>query len=275
MKKRSETTPSAFTLIELLVVIAIIAILLAILLPVLAAAREVARTAKCSGNLHQLGLSLDTYLVDHRETYPGHRSGAADGTDADWWWGPLVFDSTLPTRVDREAAAPEVVAGVFNAFHCPSIRDGEVVHGYNWTWRFDAHRVGYGYNAFFFGFAPYGAAEAAGAFAGWANADGRALVTAPYMRIGSVITPASTVLLADSCPRPDGLWSMSMWFPNIVSAFEGVDTRHGGKRETTGSGNIVFADGHLGQLKDKEINDPVQFRNKWDPRWPTQPRPWW
>jgi prepilin-type N-terminal cleavage/methylation domain-containing protein/prepilin-type processing-associated H-X9-DG protein len=271
----SKAARSAFTLIELLVVIAIIAILLAILLPALASARETARSTKCSGNLRQIGLMLDAYVVDCRDNYPAHRSAAADGVDADWWWGPGIFDSNLPTRQDREAATADVLAGTFGAFHCPSIRDGEVVHGYAWNWRFDAHRVGYGYNAFFFGFSPYGAAEAAGAYAGWNNADGIPLVTARSMRIANVVAPASTILLADSCPRPDGLWSMSMWFPNLASAFEGVDTRHGGKRETSGSGNIVFADGHQGRLKDADVNDPLKHRKLWDPRWPTVQQPWW
>jgi len=149
------------------------------------------------------------------------------------------------------------------------------VHGNAWSWRFDAHRVGYGYNAFFFGFSPYGAAEAAGAYAGWNNADGFPLVTTRSMKTASVVTPASTVFMADTCPRPDGLWSMSMWFPSIAAAFEGVDDRHSGKRGTTGSGNVVFADGHQRRMKASEVNDPVQFRKLWDPRWPTVQQPWW
>jgi prepilin-type N-terminal cleavage/methylation domain-containing protein len=276
MSVHFRTTRSAYTLIELLVVIAIIAILVAILLPALAAARETARSTKCSGQLRQLNLMLSSYVNDCREVYPPHRSDTLGATDADWWWGTLVDNDTpLQTRADREAATPEVLAGTYSVFHCPSIRDGESVHGYPWSWRFDVHHVGYGYNAFFFGFAPYGAAEAAGAYAGWGNADGHPLVTTKSMRMANVVTASSTVLLADSCPRPEGTWSMSMWFPSIATAFEGVDARHGGKRETAGVGNVVFADGHQGQLKDNEINDPVRHRSKWDPRWPIEQRPWW
>ncbi|HVU63361.1 MAG TPA: prepilin-type N-terminal cleavage/methylation domain-containing protein [Phycisphaerales bacterium] len=266
---------SAFTLIELLVVIAIIAILIAILLPALAAAREAGRNTKCIGNLRQINLLLATYVEDWREIYPPHRSAAADNVDADWWWGNLIYETDLETKQERIDAPPQLLAGTYALFHCPDIRDGEVVHGYSWTWHFDAHRVGYGYNAFFFGFSPYGAPEAAGSYNGWGTTGGHHLVTTSFLTEAGVIMPSRTILLGDSCPRPDGLWSMSMWFPTIQSAAEGIDTRHGGDRATTGRGNIVFADGHVNRLRDKEVNDPVAFRSLWDPRWPSEVPRWW
>ena len=61
---------SAFTLIELLVVIAIIAILAAILFPVLAGARESARIAQCSSNLHQVAIAVQMYCGDQDGYYP-------------------------------------------------------------------------------------------------------------------------------------------------------------------------------------------------------------
>jgi len=110
---------------------------------------------------------------------------------------------------------------------------------------------------------------------GWGTTGGHHLVTTKSLSDGAVMLPGTTILLADSNPRPDGLWSMSMWFPTIIAANEGVDTRHGGARATTGKGNIIFADGHAGRLRDADVNDPVRFRNRWDPRWPSETSPWW
>lgn len=79
-----------FTLIELLVVIAIIAILAAILFPVFAAAKERARTAACSSNLHQIGLAFLEYCDENNGTVPF----AADAED--WYDNPSVPALNFP-----------------------------------------------------------------------------------------------------------------------------------------------------------------------------------
>ena len=65
--------PRGFTLIELLVVIAIIGVLIALLLPAIQTAREAARRALCSANLHNLSVALTIYL-DATGQFPIHVS---------------------------------------------------------------------------------------------------------------------------------------------------------------------------------------------------------
>jgi prepilin-type N-terminal cleavage/methylation domain-containing protein len=65
--KRAKTR--AFTLIELLVVISIIAVLTAILLPSLRGAKELARSAQCQANLHDLGVAMGLYHTENNATF--------------------------------------------------------------------------------------------------------------------------------------------------------------------------------------------------------------
>lgn len=59
-----------FTIVELLVVISIIAILAALLLPALNKARERGRNAVCTGNIKQIGSSLQMYASDFNDFVP-------------------------------------------------------------------------------------------------------------------------------------------------------------------------------------------------------------
>lgn len=63
-----------FTLIELLVVLAIIGLLVAILMPSLARSRALARRAVCSANLHNVGIAMIAYAVDHDDKFPDRRT---------------------------------------------------------------------------------------------------------------------------------------------------------------------------------------------------------
>jgi prepilin-type processing-associated H-X9-DG protein/prepilin-type N-terminal cleavage/methylation domain-containing protein len=68
--RRRGRREGAFTLVELLVTIAIIAILAAVTMAAASRALQMAKTAKCSGNLRAIGIAFQTYLTDNNNVLP-------------------------------------------------------------------------------------------------------------------------------------------------------------------------------------------------------------
>lgn len=82
-------TRRGFTLVELLVVIAVIAVLIGILVPAIAKVRTSARGVACLGNLRQMGVAWNSYLVDYiyvpYKRGDGRPSHVQDWAGVDWY----------------------------------------------------------------------------------------------------------------------------------------------------------------------------------------------
>lgn len=103
---------TAFSLVELLVVIAVIGILAAISLPVLNRAEESGRSTACLSNLHQIGLALQIYVDENKNTLPIMRDAPMDTNS--------VATNVLPTV--NVVLKNEL--GNTNVLRCPSDMQG-------------------------------------------------------------------------------------------------------------------------------------------------------
>jgi len=116
--RKTPSPRAAFGLVELVVVIAVVATLAAITFPAIRSVAARAQSAKCLGNLRQLGVALNTYLADNNLRMPDLKSGRAERSEE-----VPVIDNTLNAYLD--SAAP---------FACPADRTLAAKSGTSYYW---------------------------------------------------------------------------------------------------------------------------------------------
>ncbi len=206
---------SGFTLIELLVVIAMIALLAALLLPVLSRGKESAQSARCKGNLHQLGLALKLY-TDEFQKYPVCASlDAAGGGSYSLWDGKI-----LPFASNNR-----------DVFLCPAEKSGV-----KWTNNVTAPQRNpcYGYNMAGTGTYPAGdislGLDGGGAVGRWGSG--------PGLPESQVKAPSDMLAVADCKPLSRGEDNdLDDFFP--INLLAELAARHNRGE------NVVFCDTHV------------------------------
>ena len=109
----------AFTIVEVLVVAAIVLVLVGVAVPVSLHMVSESKSTRCLGKLRNIGMALESYLVDHNNFYPDIEMLRVDAEDE----GVLTLEMVLADYVEGP-----------DAFHCPADREQFARSGSSYLW---------------------------------------------------------------------------------------------------------------------------------------------
>lgn len=241
-------TRRAFTLIELLVVISIIALLISILLPALASARQAARNLQCLSKQKQIGIVYETHLQQQRRYMFISTAGGSI-----WSW---YITKEYPAALGN----PTGNAGVGRfLLTCPNDADP---YGAATPLDYDFYKLekggSYSLNHDSYSRGPSGGWTAMGGARGGYSANDDKSWYGEHDNI--IVTPSEHILLWDNAgPRT------ASYTPSPSYRFDRTDflTKLPDARRHTGSGNLLFMDGHAKAQPVAELYDKLKWV-RWD-----------
>jgi prepilin-type processing-associated H-X9-DG protein/prepilin-type N-terminal cleavage/methylation domain-containing protein len=204
-----------FTLLELMVVITVLGMLLALLLPAISQSKKAAQQTYCFGNLHQIGLALQSFVLDSHEYPTGF--GATNSSVPGPWDVQLEKAGFGNSRIKAALLSDGV-------WRCPSAR---------WSTKFRPNitPASYGYNGF--GILPPGNYADGLGLSGHFIASSKSL--AP-VRESEVIAPQDMMAIGES-------FTGGVYFVrdplDRLEKLGYASSRHNGKV------NVAFCDGHV------------------------------
>jgi len=120
-----------FTLVEMLVVISLIAVLSTLALSGFRGAINMSRSAKCMGNLRQLGEGILLYAADNNNFLPPAYLAGNNDPNNNWWYAIYPYLSggkAMPYDWTQERLI--VSQGIF---HCPEVNNTDAIYTLPWV----------------------------------------------------------------------------------------------------------------------------------------------